>query len=73
MASRDHRYDVLVCGGGIAGVAAALEAAAALETERNLRKIIGHEDLWMLTAVLAEDRLLSDESQNPVDNGRVAA
>jgi len=56
-------------------------AAAALETERNFRKIIGHEDLWMLTAVLdedlsagrVEDRLLSDESQNPVDNGRVAA
>jgi transposase-like protein len=48
-------------------------AAAALETERNFRKIIGHEDLWMLTAVLDEDRLLSDESQNPVDNGRVAA
>ena len=48
-------------------------AAAALETERNFRKIIGHKDLWMLKAVLDEDRLLSDESQNPVDNGRVAA
>ena len=48
-------------------------AAAALETERNFRKIIGHEDLWMLKAVLDEGRLLSEESQNPVDSGRVAA
>jgi len=48
-------------------------AAAALETERNFRKIIGHEDLWMLTAVLDEDLLISDKSQNPVDNGRLAA
>jgi hypothetical protein len=31
------------------------------------------EDFWMLTAVLDEDRLLSDKSQNHVDNGRVAA
>jgi hypothetical protein len=48
-------------------------AAAALETERNFRKIMGHEHLWMLTAVLDEGRLLSEESQHPVDNGRVAA
>jgi len=27
----------------------------------------------MLTAVLDEDRLLSEKSQHPVDNGRVAA
>jgi transposase-like protein len=47
--------------------------AAALETEKNFRKIIGHEDLWMLKAVLDEDRLISDKSQNPVDNGRLAA
>ena len=47
-------------------------AAAALETERNFRKIIGHEDLWMLKAVLDEGRLLSDKSQNHVDNGCVA-
>jgi len=33
-------------------------AAAPLETERNLRKIIGHEDLGMLKAVLYEGRLL---------------
>jgi transposase-like protein len=55
------------------GMALRWAAAAALETERNFRKIIGHEDLWMLTAVLDEGRLLSDESHNPVDNGRVAA
>jgi transposase-like protein len=47
--------------------------AAALETERNFRKIMGHKGLWMLKAALDEDRLLSDESQNLVDNGRVAA
>jgi len=47
--------------------------AAALETERNFRKIMGHEHLWMLKALLDEGRLLSDESQIPVDNGRVAA
>jgi len=48
-------------------------AAAALETERNFRKIIGHEDLWMLKAVLDEGRLLSEQSQNPIDEDRVAA
>jgi transposase-like protein len=48
-------------------------AAAALETERNFRKIIGHEDLWMLKAALDEGRLFTDESQIPVDNGRLAA
>ena len=45
----------------------------ALETERNFRKIIGHEDLWMLKAVLDEGRLLSEKSQNPIDEGRLAA
>jgi transposase-like protein len=55
------------------GMALRWAAAAALETERNFRKIIGHEDLWMLKAMLDEDRLLSDELQNPLDNGRVAA
>jgi len=52
-------------------------AAAAPEAEQNCRKIIGHEDLWMLSAVLDGDRLRFPtnrrESQNPVDNGRVAA
>jgi hypothetical protein len=48
-------------------------AAAALETERNFRRIVGHEELWMLTAALDEDRLLGDASHNLIDNGRVAA
>jgi hypothetical protein len=47
--------------------------AAALETERNFRKIMGHKGLWMLKAVLDEAQSLSNESQIPVDNGRVAA
>jgi len=32
-------------------------AAAVLETEKNFRKIIGHEDLWMLKAALDADQL----------------
>jgi ribulose 1,5-bisphosphate synthetase/thiazole synthase len=40
MASPDHRYDVLVCGGGIAGVAAALEAARAGRRTALLEKTI---------------------------------
>ncbi len=48
-------------------------AAASLEAERNFRKIIGHEDLWMLRAALDEDRLLGDEANNALDKGRVAA
>jgi putative transposase len=48
-------------------------AAAALETEKNFRKIIGHEDLWMLQAALEECRSLSEESDSSVDNGRLAA
>jgi transposase-like protein len=48
-------------------------AAAALETEKNFRRIMGHEDLWMLQAVLDEDRLLSEKPQNPLDEERVAA
>ena len=48
-------------------------AAAALETERNFRKIMGHRDLWMLKAALDEGQSLSDQSHIPVDNGRVAA
>ena len=48
-------------------------AAAALETERNFRKIMGHQGLWMLTAVLDEGPSLREESQIPVDKGRLAA
>jgi hypothetical protein len=40
MASLDHRYDVLVCGGGIAGVAAALESARAGRSTALLEKTI---------------------------------
>ena len=47
--------------------------AAALETEKNFRKIIGHEDLWMLKAVLDDGRPLSEKLHNLVDNGRLAA
>jgi len=47
--------------------------AAALETERNFRKIMGHKSLWMLKAVLDEAQSLSNESLIPVDSGRVAA
>jgi len=48
-------------------------AAAALETERNFRKLMGHKDLWMLRAVLDEDQSLGEKSQIPVDEGRRAA
>jgi len=47
--------------------------AAALETERNFRKIMGHKGLWMLKAVLDEGQSLSDRPQISVDEGRVAA
>jgi putative transposase len=48
-------------------------AAAALETEKNFRKIMGHKDLWMLKAVLEENQPLSEESEISIDNGRLAA
>jgi len=47
--------------------------AAALETEKNFRKIIGHEDLWMLKAVLDEGQSTSKETNISLDEGRVAA
>jgi len=47
--------------------------AAALETEKHFRKIMGHRDLWMLKAVLDEDRALGEKSPIPFDEGRVAA
>jgi len=34
---------------------------------------MGHEALWRLKAVLDEGQSLSDQSQIPVDSGRVAA
>jgi transposase-like protein len=48
-------------------------AAAALETEKHFRKIIGHEDLWMLHAVLEEGQSASNERPIPLDEARVAA
>jgi len=46
-------------------------AAAALETEKNFRKIIGHRDLWMLKAVLDEQPAADFASS--IDEGRLAA
>ena len=48
------------------------QAAAALECKRSLRKIIGHDKLWMLEAALDEGRLASEVSPIPVDEDRVA-
>jgi len=48
-------------------------AAAALETEKHFRKIIGHEDLWMLKAVLDEGQSASNARPIPLDEERVAA
>ena len=48
-------------------------AAAALETEKNFRKIIGHRDLWMLKAALDEGQLPGEKSLMPIDEDRVAA
>jgi len=47
--------------------------AAALETKKDFRKIIGHEGLWMLRAVLEEGWSLRADSEVPVHNGRLAA
>jgi len=47
--------------------------AAALETERNFRRIIGHEDLWMLKAALEEGQALGEQPLLPVDEERLAA
>jgi transposase-like protein len=55
------------------GMALRWAGAAALETEKNFRKIMGHRDLWMLKAVLEEDQLLGEKSQIAVDKGRLAA
>jgi len=46
--------------------------ASHLESGTDFRKIIGHEDLWMLKAVPTEGRPLREESDIPFDNGRLA-
>ncbi len=48
-------------------------AAAALETEKNFRKIIGHDDLWMLKAVLDDGQSVSKKANISLDEDRVAA
>ena len=48
-------------------------AAAALETERNFRKIIGHEDLWMLKAALDDDQPHAKKPTSTLDEERLAA
>lgn len=48
-------------------------AAAALETERNFRKLMGYRDLWMLKAALEEGQLASNPALNPLDGAREAA
>jgi len=48
-------------------------AAAALETEKHFRKIIGHRDLWMLKAALDEGQLCSETPQTHLDKELVAA
>jgi len=47
--------------------------AAALETEKNFRKIMGHRDLWMLKAVLDDGQSVSKEANISLDEDRVAA
>jgi len=48
-------------------------AAAALETEKNFRKIIGFRDLWMLNAALDDDQTLDEKAVSAVDEERLAA
>jgi hypothetical protein len=48
-------------------------AAAALETERNFRKLMGYRDLWMLKAALEEEQLMSKAPLPLLDMDREAA
>lgn len=48
-------------------------AAAALETEKNFRKIMGHKDLWMLQAALDEDQPSKKRAEATLDEERIAA
>ena len=47
--------------------------AAALETEKNFRKIIGHQDLWMLKAALDDDQPVREKAASILDEERLAA
>jgi hypothetical protein len=48
-------------------------AAAALETEKNFRKIIGFRDLWMLKAALEDDQTSDEAAASAIDQERLAA
>jgi putative transposase len=48
-------------------------AAAALETEKNFRKIIGHRDLWMLKAALDDNEEVDEKAASAIDEKRLAA
>ncbi|MCJ7528256.1 MAG: IS256 family transposase [Methyloceanibacter sp.] len=48
-------------------------AAAALQTEKGFRKIMGHRDLWILKAALDQGQLVGEKPLIPIDEGRVAA
>ena len=48
-------------------------AAAALETEKNFRRIIGHRDLWMLKAALEDDQTSHENAASAIDEERLAA
>jgi hypothetical protein len=48
-------------------------AAAALETEKNFREIIGHEDLWMLRAALSDDQATAQRPISSLDEALLAA
>jgi len=48
-------------------------AAAALETEKNFRRIIGHRDLWMLKAALDDDDIADEKAASAIDEERLVA
>jgi len=48
-------------------------ATAWLETEKHFRKIMGHRDLWMLQAALADSGATADRAGSGIDKERVAA
>jgi hypothetical protein len=49
------------------------EAVPTLETETNSRKIIGHEDLWMLKAALDDRQTPDGNAVSAVDEEHLAA
>ena len=61
------------CGVSRAAVSRKLQEARAEALKGLCERRFEQVDLWMLKAALDENRLLSGESENPVDNGRLAA